>query len=260
MAIRKGMFDNAFLFEFDKPGMKQIRISAKNLGAVAMPSFCPRCFWIISHAEKQPFQIFPGIFSSIDTYSKKVTSHYYKDHHKLVKWLTKVGLTGKPVKIPHYSDFNILDAGTKILLTGVPDEIIQLSDGSYAILDYKTAKFTGHQDELMPMYDVQLNAYAYIGERTGFKPVSRLMLIYYEPVTDIAAGEIDDLIYGNGFRMSFSGKTLEIPINTKKIPALLRTVRKIHDLRKPPKGLEDCGDCQALEELIALVSKSNKNN
>ena len=45
---------------------KPIRISAKNLGAVAMPGFCPRCFWIQMHAEGLPYQIFPGIFSSID--------------------------------------------------------------------------------------------------------------------------------------------------------------------------------------------------
>jgi len=236
--------------------MKQIRISAKNLGAVAMPSFCPRCFWITSHASQLPFQIFPGIFSSIDSYSKKITSIYFGNHKKLVKWFTKMGLSGTPVKVPHFSEFNVLDTKTDILLTGVPDEIIHLTDGSYAILDYKTAKYTGTQDELMPMYDVQLNAYAYIGERTSFKPVSRLFLIYYEPVTDIADGDIDELVYGNGFLLAFSGRPLEIPVNTKKIPALLRTVRKVHDLRKPPKGLEDCEDCQALDELITLVSKS----
>jgi hypothetical protein len=43
-----------------------ITISAKNLGAVAMPDFCPRCFWITMHAEGIPYQIFPGIFSSIE--------------------------------------------------------------------------------------------------------------------------------------------------------------------------------------------------
>jgi hypothetical protein len=235
--------------------MKQIRISAKNLGAVAMPSFCPRCFWITSHCEKQPFQIFPGIFSSIDSYSKKVTSHYYEDHRRLVKWFAKAGLTGKPVKVPHFKDFNILDAGTNILLTGVPDEILKLSDGSYAILDYKTAKFTGNQDELMPMYDVQLNAYAYIGERTGFKPVSRLMLIYYEPVTEIKDGGVDEVVDGKGFRMAFVGKPLDIPKNTRKIIPLLRKVREIYNLPKPPKGMDDCGDCEAMDELVMLISK-----
>jgi hypothetical protein len=45
----------------------QIRISGKDLGALALPDFCPRCFWIRRHAPQGlPFQVFPGIFSSID--------------------------------------------------------------------------------------------------------------------------------------------------------------------------------------------------
>jgi len=30
---------------------EQIIISAKNLGGVAMPGFCPRCFWIQMHSD-----------------------------------------------------------------------------------------------------------------------------------------------------------------------------------------------------------------
>jgi hypothetical protein len=33
-----------------------------------MKGFCPRCFWI-SRRARLPWQIFPGIFSSIDSYS-----------------------------------------------------------------------------------------------------------------------------------------------------------------------------------------------
>ena len=47
------------------------RISGKNLGALALPSFCPRCFWIKRHAsDGVPYQVFPGIFSSIDAFSE----------------------------------------------------------------------------------------------------------------------------------------------------------------------------------------------
>ena len=50
-----------------------LRISAKNLGAFALPGFCPRCFWLQLRVENRlPFQIFPGIFSSIDAYTKRV--------------------------------------------------------------------------------------------------------------------------------------------------------------------------------------------
>jgi len=46
--------------------MTKLRISAKNLGELALSDFCPRCFWLKLHAKRLPFQIFPGIFSSID--------------------------------------------------------------------------------------------------------------------------------------------------------------------------------------------------
>ena len=50
----------------------QLRIFAKTLGELALPGFCPRCFWLKMHTRQLPFQIFPGIFSSIDVYTKRV--------------------------------------------------------------------------------------------------------------------------------------------------------------------------------------------
>jgi len=58
----------------------QLRISAKDLGELAKPDFCPRCFWLKRHAKPLPFQIFPGIFSSIDSYTKKVV-HAWMDRN-----------------------------------------------------------------------------------------------------------------------------------------------------------------------------------
>lgn len=52
--------------------MTDLRISAKALGELALPDFCLRCFWLKLHARRLPFQIFPGIFRSIDVYTKRV--------------------------------------------------------------------------------------------------------------------------------------------------------------------------------------------
>jgi hypothetical protein len=59
--------------------------------------------------------------------------------------------------------------------------------------------------------------------------------------------------------MAFVGKPLDIAKNTRKIPALLRKVRKIYDMPRPPKGLDGCGDCEALAELVALASIKAKD-
>lgn len=234
--------------------MEQIRISAKNLGELTLPTFCPRCFWIKRHAARLPFQIFPGIFSSIDSYSKKITTVHFERYQKLVQWFIELGLSGEPVKVPHHTKYKVLDTTTEVLLTGVPDEIIRLSDGAYSILDYKTAKFTGTQDELLPMYEIQLNAYAYIGERLEFNPVKHLFLVYYEPVTEVTPEQIDALVLGNGFRLVFSEKTLPISVKTDVIPPLLEKVREIYDLPQAPNGKDGCKDCQAIDSIVEMLS------
>jgi CRISPR/Cas system-associated exonuclease Cas4 (RecB family) len=234
--------------------MAQIKISAKNLGALALPGFCPRCFWICMHCSKLPFQIFPGIFSSIDSYTKKVTNLHFELHHRLPSWLKEVSIQARPVKVPHHSKFKVLHEETDILLNGMPDEILQKEDGSFLILDYKTAKYTKAQDSLLPLYEVQLNAYAYIGKRNGYDPIAGLALVYMEPLTDLSLEQLDSVIHEDGFLMGFGGHTLEINLNDEKlIPPLLNEVRKIYDQPVPPEGDEECKDCMLLEELINIV-------
>ena len=70
--------------------VEQIRISAKNLGAAALPDFCPRCFWLRLR-NKLPFQIFPGIFSSIDSYNKRIVHSWFNKHNRPPDWMRALG-------------------------------------------------------------------------------------------------------------------------------------------------------------------------
>lgn len=235
--------------------LEQVRISAKNLGALALPDFCPRCFWVkLKCDNKLPYQIFPGIFSSIDSYSKKITNLHFNRVQKVPKWLSDFGELGQPVDVPHFSKYSVIHEQTNILLTGVPDEIFLLNENSYFIVDYKTAKFTERQDKLLPMYETQLNAYAYIGEKVGFEPIKGIGLVYYEPLSDINEQIIDNHILDNGFSMHFAGKLLPIDLNPTSIEPLLRTVREIYDQPKAPSGIMGCIDCQSLDQLLNLLS------
>lgn len=232
---------------------EQIRISGKNLGLLQLNTFCPRCFWIKLHCNnKLPFQIFPGIFFSIDSYSKKITDLHFEQHRRIPVWFKGFGSIGKPVKVPHFSQFSVFVQKTNILLTGAPDAIFQ-KNGSYFIVDYKTAKFTATQDELLPMYEVQLNAYAYIAERVGFNPVKGLGLLYYEPLTNISTEDIKELTHKKGFLMRFEGKLLPIDYKPNSIRQLLAKVREIYE-QPIPKGIDGCKDCVALERIISLIS------
>jgi CRISPR/Cas system-associated exonuclease Cas4 (RecB family) len=236
--------------------MEQIRISAKALGELALPGFCPRCFWIKMHCpDRLPFQIFPGIFSSIDSYTKKVTNVHFGKYGKLPPWLKKLGELGEPVKVPHYSKFFAVDEKNDIKLWGSPDEMVRKKDGSTFIIDYKTAKFTKAQDSLLPLYEVQLNAYAYIARRQGFDHVSGLALVYMEPRTDLTEDELDTILGEEGFFMGFNGYIRKIAFAPEeRIPPLLKEVRKIYDLPTPPPGAQSCSDCMLLEGLIATAT------
>lgn len=238
--------------------MAQIRISAKELGVLALPGFCPRCFWIKMHcSNKLPFQIFPGIFASIDSYTKKATNAHFTRYNQAPTWLGKLGNLGEPVKVPHHSKFKIVDQENDIILSGMPDEIFRRNDGSYFIVDYKTSKFTETQDSLLPMYEVQLNSYAYIGERQGFCPVTGIALAYLEPQTNLTSEEFISFLKEDGFLMGFSGHVLQLELEPEqKIPPLLEQVRMIYDLESTPPGKEKCRDCKLLDALITTATGS----
>jgi hypothetical protein len=236
--------------------VEPVRISAKNLGALALPDLCPRCFWIKMHVQdKLPYQIFPGIFSSIDSYGKRLIHGWFDRHRTPPPWLASLGDIAGYVNPPHYSKFFVLDSETSVILSGTPDGILVLRDQSNLIVDYKTARFTEHQDSLFPLYEVQLNAYAYIGERCGLSPVSGLALIYTEPVTDQESADKDTNLTDGGFVMEFSSHILPVTLRAERIPSLLRMVRSIYDLERPPAPSPSCKDCVLLDRLISVASR-----
>lgn len=236
------------------PIVKNLVIAAKTLGELAMPEFCPRCFWIKLHAGKLPFQIFPGIFSSIDSYTKNIVNGYFDSNRRFPAWLGVLGELEGYQEPLHYSKFRVRDSASGVTLQGTPDAIYKKTDGSYIIADYKTARYTGNQDKLMPIYEIQLNVYAAIGERTKLvKPVSDLALIYMEPVTGKEAIAELSNHRGNGFAMGFSANIHRVDLNPDIIPPLLYKAREIYEMESPPDGLLGCKECSNLENLMRVT-------
>jgi PD-(D/E)XK nuclease superfamily len=231
-----------------------VTISAKTLGQLALPGYCPRCFWLAMKADRLPFQIFPGIFSAIDSYTKNVVHGWFDRYGKSPSWLEPLGPIRTYRVPPHYTKFSVLDEEDAIVLRGTPDGIFLMQDGSYTIIDYKTARFTSYQDELFPMYEAQLNAYAYIGERLDVKPVSKLALVYTEPVTGTAAASDDSNLTPDGFRMDFRARILEVEIKPGLVIHLLKTAEDVLNSTSPPAGADACKDCDAVAGLARLTT------
>jgi hypothetical protein len=234
------------------PAVPPLRISAKNLGGLALPEFCPRCFWLGLHY-KLPFKgPFPGIFTSLDSYTKNVVHAYFDRFQSAPSWLSPLGEFKSYIPPPNWRTFFVDDSETRIHLTGTPDAIFVRSDGSKAIIDYKTARHTEHQDELFPMYDVQLNGYAMIADQLGMGPVRDIALVYTEPVTDGNPAFLDGARTDRGFRMDFHAKVVRVKLApAARIPPLLRTARRIYDAEEPPEGRERCKDCMNFDALLS---------
>ena len=225
------------------------KISAKTLGALALPDFCPRCFWLSEHHDL-PFQMgFPGIFSSIDSFTKKVVHAHFDRRHAAPPYLAPLGKLAGYVDPPHYSKYQLADPATGITLTASPDGVFKRPNGRTIIVDYKTARFSGTQDSLFPIYNVQLNVYALIGESQGLSPVTGLTLIYFEPLNDDATVRSDGIETPGGFRLPFAAKLLDVPVEPGIIPPLREKAAEILASADPPDGRADCEDCRLFAAL-----------
>ncbi len=237
--------------------MEELKISAKNLAGVALEDACPRCAWIQMHHEgKMPFPTpFPGIFIAIDAYTKQMVRETFENTMKLPDWFPEIGTVKGIVSEDelHWSRYFRVDKKLRTTLRGSPDDIFQLDDGSFHIVDYKTARFTEAQDALYPMYDVQLNGYAYIAEATGHVPVSGLSLIYFEPQTETTRGKRAGAP-ATGAWLEFRATRKKVPLAAQgRIPALLARAREIFDLKTVPAGVADCKNCERVENFLKVA-------
>ena len=200
-----------------------------------------------------PYQSFPGIFSSIDRYNKLIVHNHFDREGRAPDWLSELGGLGEYVNPPHWSKFKTKDPDTGVTLRGEADGIFKLPDGSYAIVDYKTSRYTSAQQGMFRAYEVQLNAYAFIGERLGLSPVSRLALVYMEPATDAETAQKPGLVDSEGFSMGFHAKVVPVDLKPERLPPLLRKAKSIFELESPPNSRKGCRDCEAMAGLLETL-------
>ena len=231
-----------------------LTISATVLGELAQPGFCPRCFWTKLKSSKLPYQQFPGIFSSIDRYVKRLTHHQFDQSGKLPAWYPHVGQVVGLEQVPHYTKFTVTEPESGVTLRGEPDDVLRLQNMSYHIIDYKTARLSTSARSMYPRYEAQLNAYAYIAKRTVFSPVSGLSLIYLDPDTDVE-GEPELLARSREeFLLGFTPRLQRVDIKPDVfVEGLLALAKGIYEQEAPPVGKADCRDCRAVKELVELT-------
>lgn len=222
-----------------------------------MHNLCLRCFWIRLRMEhKLPFGTFPGIFSTIDSYTKRIVHRWFDDHGTLPPWLSELGDIVDYIEPPHWSKFATVDDEYNIRVRGEADGIFTRSDNSHFIVDYKTARHSGNQDALYPQYEAQLNAYAYIAEHVDLSPVTNLALIYMEPMTNERAVSSEINLREHGFAMGFESDIVHVPVEPELIRPLLALTREIYELKQPPDREPQgsrCKDCTLTDKIRDLL-------
>ena len=206
-------------------------------------------------AWKSPWAIMPGIFSSIDGFSKRAILAYFEKTGHFPPWVAGRWAEARPLPTPHHSTFRLTDPETGIVLTGVPDLLLGLPNRRLAILDLKTARYSKHQDSLLPMYQIQLVGYAMIAEWLGMGTVEALGLIYGEPPPNDQNKGLDALVDDCGFSMPFKATAEPVALDRALIPPLLRKAKEILGLEKAPEGRKDCKECKMVEEMARISGK-----
>jgi len=224
-------------------------ISVKNLAQLAMSDFCPRCFWMKARLGfKAPWSIFPSIFSSIDGFSKKVTEIHIKSRKAPPQWLMKFGALASRIDVPHWSKFSFLDQESGIALRGEPDEMFRVTDGTLAILDYKTSRFTEAADRLSLLYRAQLGGYRWIAKNLGMGETSLTGLVYYDPHTTAT----EESLMEGGFRMEFTAVIRRVETDLTEIGGFLLEAKRIIGLPVPPPAADGCRDCELVDKIRAM--------
>ncbi len=208
------------------------------------------------HVRQLPWQGFPGIFSSIDRYTKQVILSHLRREGRLPPWMAAVGDSVEHLDPPHWSRFKATDHSTGVTLRGEADAIFRLRDGNCAIIDYKTSRYNPDNRSQHRVYRAQLNAYAWIARRLEFAPVSRLALVYMEPFTGDEAARLPSAVAATGLTMDFHNRVVEVDLDPDRlIPPLLRQAAGIHALPSPPGAREGCRDCVALDGLMTAMGR-----
>lgn len=232
-----------------------MEISATMLGRIALSELCERCFWLAYHTkDKLPFQRpMPGIFSSIDSYTKRAIDAQFQPPNALPKYLESLGNLVRSIPPPHFTKFVYSDPQLGVTLRGVPDVMFIRNDGTLVIGDYKTARYTESQKSMFPAYEVQLNTYALIAQGIGYPQVSALALLYFEPETEDHHASDPNNHHPNGFRIGFQCSVVPVALKPQLVYTVVARAKAIILQPNPPPARQDCEDCKRFEEVLRLL-------
>lgn len=197
---------------------------------------CPLCFYRkVKHRISRPSTPFPKVFTILDNSQKiffggKRTEALHPSLPPGEVVFQDNWVQSEPIVVPGHR--------TGVMLRGFIDTALAFDDGTYGIVDFKTAE---PRQEYVAFYGRQLHAYALaaespMDEAPTFAPVSRLGLLCFEPNEMI---QLDD-----GYAYRASATWIDVPRDDDAFLDFLGKVLDLIEASDPPKADPKCGFCK----------------
>ncbi len=204
---------------------------------------CPRCFWLdLHHKVKRP-PGYPYTLSAAVDYLVKQEFDKYREKGKLPPVFAKEGLDAKLYSGPEMSEWrnnfkgiSYFDEDLNAILYGAVDDVLQFSDKSLAVVDYKSSgskEITIYDD-----YQKQMDIYTHILNLKGFETQPYAYFVFYQVQKD-----------GGGFQnvLPFKEILKRIDVNPSWVSDVFE--RAVQTARQdiPPINKNHCDHCHYVE-------------
>lgn len=215
---------------------KELKLSPSKLNMFAA---CPRCFWFSMHKKKFP----AGLPMFLNNMMDLIEKNYYDKHRKeglppLLKGKVPCKLVDEKLAQRVRKYITWTDKETGAVLRGKMDDCFLEENGALAVMDNKT--LSGELKEIREGYKLQLDCYAFLLEKNGYKVSNNGYLIYFIPDK---TGDPE-----NGVK--FSAEVKYLKIDTTRALKIFREAVRIARLRKAPAHHAKCATCLWVKEIL----------
>ncbi len=161
---------------------------------------CPRCFWLdLHHKIKRPFG-YPYTLSAAVDYLVKQEFDKYRIKGTLPPVFKNENIDAKLYSGPelpewrnNFKGISYYDEDLDVILFGAVDDILEFSDGSLSVIDYKSSgsrEITIYDD-----YQKQMDVYTHILHRKGFSTQPVAYFVFYH--VDKSGNGFDNALHFN---------------------------------------------------------------
>ena len=214
---------------------------------------CPRCFWLdVHHKVKRP-PGYPFTLSIAVDYLVKKEFDTYREKGQLPPVLALSGVEGlKNAKLyngeelsewrNNFKGISYFDESINASLYGAVDDVLEFSDGSLGVIDYKSSgakEITIYDD-----YQKQMDVYNYILKQKGHETYPEAFFVFYKVIKE---GETS---FGNALK--FTEEVRPVKVNTEWVgPAFEAAVELARSENPPVSGTSGkdghCDHCHYVE-------------